>query len=110
MNQSFALCDNVSNGLLTVPVSGLAGLGWQSIASSGATPFWETLAKGGAWDDPVMAFQLTRYVNNTRADALEAGGSFTMGGSYRCGDRCEEEFEFSFLKRIPQQLFVHGQY
>ena len=85
-NQTFALCDILSNGLLTAPVSGLAGLGWQSIAASGAMPFWQTLAKGGAWDEPVMAFQLTRFVNNTRADALEAGGSFTMGGSCRSGE------------------------
>ncbi|KAJ7043567.1 aspartic peptidase A1 [Mycena alexandri] len=78
-NQVFAVCDEVSSGLLTNPVSGLLGLAWQAIASSQATPFWETLASGTAWDSPVMAFQLTRYLNQSRAGEEEAGGSFTMG-------------------------------
>ncbi|KAJ7155447.1 aspartic peptidase domain-containing protein [Mycena crocata] len=78
-NQVFAVCDQVSTGLLTDPVSGLLGLAWSTIASSGATPFWETLASGGSWDSPVMAFQLTRFLNQSRSQDLEAGGSFTMG-------------------------------
>ncbi|KAJ7180625.1 aspartic peptidase A1 [Mycena filopes] len=78
-NQVFAVCDEVSSGLLTDPVSGLLGLAWQSIASSQATPFWQTLASGSSWDSPVMAFQLTRFLNQSRAQNLEAGGSFTMG-------------------------------
>ncbi|KAF9650149.1 aspartic peptidase A1 [Thelephora ganbajun] len=78
-NQVFALCDTISNGLLGSPVSGLMGLAWQSIASSGAEPFWQTLASSGAWDEPVMAFQITRFSNISQARALEPGGSFTMG-------------------------------
>jgi len=78
-NQIFAICDRISSGLLNSPVSGLLGLGWSSIASSGATPFWETLVSGGAWDEPVMSFQLTRFVDVPSADTLEPGGTFTMG-------------------------------
>jgi cathepsin D len=62
-NQTFAVCNRLSPGLLSNPVSGLLGLGWRSISSSGALPFWQALAAGGAWDSPVMSFQLTRYVN-----------------------------------------------
>jgi hypothetical protein len=61
-NQVFAICDQVSSGLLSEPVSGLLGLGFQTIASSKASPFWETLVSESAWDSPVMAFQLTRCV------------------------------------------------
>lgn len=61
-NQIFAICDLISSGLLSSPVSGLLGLGFQTIAASRATPFWQTLASQGAWDEPVMAFHLTRYV------------------------------------------------
>ncbi|KAL0564381.1 hypothetical protein V5O48_017667 [Marasmius crinis-equi] len=84
-NQVFAICNNVSSGLLDEPVSsllptsGLLGLAFETIASSGATPFWEALVSGGAWDSPLMAFQLTRYGNVTKAKDSEPGGSFTMG-------------------------------
>ena len=61
-NQEFAAVDQVTSGLLTSPVSGLLGLAWKTIAASGATPFWQTLASSGAWTDPVMSFQLTRWV------------------------------------------------
>jgi len=77
--QVFAICDQVSTGLLSSPVSGLIGLAWNTIASSGATPLWQTLAGSGAWDSPVMGFQLTRFVDDPSAQTLEAGGSFTMG-------------------------------
>lgn len=59
-NQVFGICDQVSEGLLNSPVSGLMGLAWNTIASTGATPFWQTLAESGKWDSPLMAFQLTR--------------------------------------------------
>jgi cathepsin D len=61
-NQVFAVCNQVSDGLLTSPVSGLLGLAFQTIASSKAVPFWQTLVSSGAWDSPVMAFYLSRYV------------------------------------------------
>lgn len=62
-NQVFAICDQVSPGLLSDPVSGLLGLAFQTIASSKAPPFWQTLASE-AWDSPLMAFHLTRYVHS----------------------------------------------
>ncbi|EIN09402.1 acid protease [Punctularia strigosozonata HHB-11173 SS5] len=78
-DQIFAVCDEVSSGLLNKPASGLMGLAWQTIASSGATPFWQQLAANSLWDEPVMAFQLTRFLNDSKAQTLEPGGSFTMG-------------------------------
>ena len=58
-NQQFGVCD-VVNDVLQDPVAGLLGLAFQTISASGAIPFWETLVKNGAWDSPVMTFQLTR--------------------------------------------------
>ncbi|KAF8235612.1 acid protease [Tricholoma matsutake] len=78
-NQTFAICDRISPGLLSSPVSGLLGLAWQAIASSGAAPFWQALVAGGVWDFPVMSFQLTRFVDDRSARPLEPGGTFTMG-------------------------------
>jgi len=78
-NQVFGLCDAISDGLLETPVSGLMGLAWQSISTSGAEPFWQTLASSGAWDEPVMTFQITRFNNISQSRTLEPGGTFTMG-------------------------------
>jgi cathepsin D len=78
-NQIFGTVTQATSGLLSPPVSGLLGLAWQSIATSKATPFWQTLASSGAWSDPVMAFQLTRFVNGSNVNDQEPGGSFTMG-------------------------------
>lgn len=55
------------------------GLAWQSISTSGAEPFWQTLASSGAWDEPVMSFQITRFNNISQSRTLEPGGTFTMG-------------------------------
>lgn len=67
--------------MLSSPASGLFGLAWQSIASSGATPFWEALYESSVLDSPLFAFQLTRYQNDTSAEALEPGGTFTLGAT-----------------------------
>ncbi|KIK60512.1 hypothetical protein GYMLUDRAFT_43837 [Collybiopsis luxurians FD-317 M1] len=80
-NQVFAVCDVVSDNLLNNPVSGLLGLAFQTIASSGASPLWETLASSNSWDQPLMAFQLTRFNNDSNAGDLQAGGTFTMGAT-----------------------------
>jgi len=82
-NQVFAAVNQVTSGLLTSPVSGLLGLAWQTIAASGAVPFWETLASGGAWTDPVMSFQLTRcvalFVTDVWCAALWLTGGLALG-------------------------------
>ncbi|KAI0917955.1 hypothetical protein AcV5_002754 [Taiwanofungus camphoratus] len=79
-SQTFAVVNQVSNGVLSTPVSGLMGLAWSNIASSGATPFWQSLAiSSGTLDSPLFAFQLTRFNNASNVQDLEPGGTFTMG-------------------------------
>ncbi|KAH0836320.1 acid protease [Lanmaoa asiatica] len=70
---------STSSNFLQNPVTGLIGLAWQSLSSSGAMPFWQALARRGSWNSPLMAFHLTRYINDTHASNLEPGGSVTMG-------------------------------
>ena len=55
------------------------GLAFQSISSSRATPFWQALATSGALDQPLMAFQLTRFTDDATANELEPGGTFNLG-------------------------------
>ncbi|GJE87685.1 aspartic peptidase domain-containing protein [Phanerochaete sordida] len=82
VNQTFGLVNQTSQQLLTAPISGLMGLGFQTIAASGATPFWQSLAEtSGALDSPLFAFQLTRFTNDSNAQQLEAGGTFTLGAT-----------------------------
>ncbi|PCH43534.1 acid protease [Wolfiporia cocos MD-104 SS10] len=81
-SQVFAVVDEVSDGALSAPVSGLMGLGWQQISSSGATPFWEALAEtNDTLTEPLFAFQLTRYSNASEVWSLEPGGTFTLGAT-----------------------------
>ncbi|KAF9219785.1 acid protease [Gyrodon lividus] len=78
-NQQFGSVTSTSSGFLQNPVTGLIGLAWQSLSSSGAMPFWQALASSGSWDSPLMAFQLSRFINDSHAGGLEPGGSLTMG-------------------------------
>ena len=79
--QTFAVVNETTASLISNPLSGLMGLAWKSIAQSGATPFWETLAASGSWDSAEMAFYLKRYRGDDSASQVESdGGEFTMGG------------------------------
>ncbi|TCD62855.1 hypothetical protein EIP91_006336 [Steccherinum ochraceum] len=79
-SQTFGLVDGTSSGLLTSPVSGLMGLAFQSLATSGATPFWQAITNTrGALSNPLFGVQLTRFNNASGATTLEPGGTFDFG-------------------------------
>ncbi|KAG2142916.1 aspartic peptidase domain-containing protein [Suillus bovinus] len=78
-SQGFAVVDAVSQSLLTSPVSGLLGLAWETLATSGQMPLWQSLASNSAWDSALFAVQLTRYTNDSSAQDLEPGGVINMG-------------------------------
>jgi cathepsin D len=73
------LVTEILGGLIDTPVSGLLGLAWQGLSSTGAKPFWQQLYESGVLESPVMGFFLTRYLNASRATTLEPGGTFTLG-------------------------------
>jgi cathepsin D len=79
MTPTSGLCDQVSDGFLIQPVSGLMGLAWQAQSSAGVKPFWQALYESNVLDEPLMAFYLTRFRNVTGAQAQEPGGVFTLG-------------------------------
>ena len=79
-SQTFATCTSISQGLISSTVSGIMGLSWQSLAYSGATPWWTTLAESSAWSDPLFGFYLKRYRDVTDASSVEEdGGTATFG-------------------------------
>ncbi|GJJ11469.1 hypothetical protein Clacol_005702 [Clathrus columnatus] len=79
--QTFAVCNDMSSNLLFEPVMGLMGLAFQSIATSRAYPFWQTLAQAGALTESLFSFFLTRFAGDTHAGSDEPGGSFTLGAT-----------------------------
>ncbi|CAH7685226.1 aspartic peptidase domain-containing protein [Phakopsora pachyrhizi] len=81
-SQSFAVIDTVTSDLLSKDVSGLLGLGFQPLASSGVVPIWQSIISNSSMYNtsfPGFSFALTRYINITSASELEPGGLFTLG-------------------------------
>ncbi|GAA6040109.1 hypothetical protein JCM8097_002032 [Rhodosporidiobolus ruineniae] len=78
-SQGFALVEDVSTGLLSGEISGLMGLGWQPLAASRVTPFWQNLYAASALPFPGFGVSLTRFINVPNASAIEPGGSITFG-------------------------------
>lgn len=77
-----AVASQVVQGTISAPLSGIMGMAFSTIASSRATPFWETLVNDqGTLDEPLMAFQLTRFIDTQGAQGLEPGGTFTLGAT-----------------------------
>jgi len=78
--QAWLLVDQTSASLLDGSNAGILGLAFETIANTGATPFWQTLAQGGQLTTPEMSFWFTRFLNDQTAQEEEFGGIFTLGG------------------------------
>jgi cathepsin D len=78
---ALVLVNQLTSGVIDGNSSGLIGLAFQTIASSGVTPFWQSLVQNNQWSSPEMSFWITRFLNDANAQQLEPGGSFTMGGT-----------------------------
>ncbi|CAO1618365.1 unnamed protein product [Parajaminaea phylloscopi] len=77
-NTTVAGVTQLATGTLRSPTSGIMGMGLQQLTTSGATPFWQVLAKSGKLQTQAFTFQLAR---NTQASTkgLSSGGTFTLG-------------------------------
>lgn len=69
----------MTTGLLQGSLSGIIGLAFTAIASSGATPFWETLINNNQLSSPEMSFWLSRSTDTSQTEVV--GGEFTLGGT-----------------------------
>ncbi|GAA5894553.1 pepsin-like aspartic protease [Sporobolomyces salmoneus] len=78
-SQAFALIEDINGDLLGQGISGLMGLGWQPLAASRVTPFWQNLFAASVLPFPGFAVSLTRYNNVSTASVVEPGGSLTIG-------------------------------
>lgn len=74
------MVNSTTANLITSPISGLMGLGFKALAQTRATPFWQTVATSGNWDQQVMGFYMRRYRGTRGVQAVEnEGGTFMMG-------------------------------
>ena len=71
----------MTSGLVTNPVSGLLGLGFKALASTGAAPFWQAATDNNLLSSPEMSFWLGRDLNPVSASFLASLGVFTLGGT-----------------------------
>jgi cathepsin D len=67
-----------NTSMITAPVSGFMGLGFERISDTKATPFLQVLLRENKLTMPVMSFFFTR--NNASSTSEEPGGTFTLGG------------------------------
>ncbi|KAF8586724.1 acid protease [Ramaria rubella] len=80
-SQTFLVATAVSQGLLDGQLSGLLGLGFKSIANTGATPLVQALAGGNSFSQPLMSFYLERHDEDSNAAASAPGGVMTLGNT-----------------------------
>jgi cathepsin D len=111
---TFAVCDQLAQGTLNAPASGIMGLGFQQLAASGATPFWQVLAEGSTFQKKVFTFQLARSGGSSTTSSIAPGGIFTLGqldssqytGSVKYVDLSGSEGYWT-SRRIQHQLCQH---
>ena len=78
--QPWMLIDRIPVDFVRGSTAGILGLAWESLAATGATPFWQTLADSGTLAAPEMSFWFTRLISDSRTPGEEFGGTFTLGG------------------------------
>jgi len=79
--QPWVLVEEATSGLISGSNVGLLGLAFQSIASTGAIPFWQSLTSGGQLATPEMSFWISRASRDPNAPNEVSGGTFTLGGT-----------------------------
>ncbi|EGO00413.1 hypothetical protein SERLA73DRAFT_180992 [Serpula lacrymans var. lacrymans S7.3] len=78
--QTFLVVDETSANLFTDGVSGIMGLGFESLAATKALPFWESLANNNQFSSPEMSFYLARLVDQAQTEEAP-GGVLILGGT-----------------------------
>ncbi|SCV68470.1 BQ2448_591 [Microbotryum intermedium] len=79
-SQIFASCSKMNN-IVAGNISGLLGLGWQSLSTSGAVPLVQALANSGDLPAKVFGFRFRSYAYDKLTSDYMAGGKMTVGGT-----------------------------
>ena len=79
---SSAAVNSVSNNIISGPISGIMGLGFQALSNTQSTPFWQTLLNNGQLANSEMSFYIARNAATVSSNSQETdGGVFTLGGT-----------------------------
>lgn len=77
---TFAEALDISEHTVQPPASGIMGLGFESLATSGATPLWQVLMIEKKVEERVFSFQLKNNMREARnGQDIRPGGIFTLG-------------------------------
>lgn len=80
-DQTMLVVDQMTSGLVDGSIAGIMGLAFQTIASTGAVPFWQALINNNQFSSPEMSVFLTRFLDDAQATDEEPGGILTFGGT-----------------------------
>ncbi|KAG1735967.1 aspartic peptidase domain-containing protein [Suillus lakei] len=69
-----------TSGLLDGVLSGIMGLGFNTISALNTTPFWQALYNAGQLSEPLFSFYLARYIDQSIMNTAP-GGTLTLGGT-----------------------------
>lgn len=69
-----------TSGLLGGVLSGIMGLGFNTISALNTTPFWQALYSANQLSEPLFSFYLERYIDQSTMNTAP-GGVLTLGGT-----------------------------
>lgn len=78
--QELLAVSEITSGLLDGVLSGIMGLGFNTISALNATPFWQALYNANQLSQPLFSFYLERYINDASMNTAP-GGTLTLGGT-----------------------------
>ena len=75
------MATTVVDNLLAPAVSGIMGLGFETISSLNAPPFWQALYNANMLAEPLFGFYLQRWITYSSVLNSAPGGTLTLGGT-----------------------------
>ncbi|VDC04081.1 unnamed protein product [Peniophora sp. CBMAI 1063] len=80
-SQTFGAVTQIFDNVVPNTASGIMGLAFQSLARTGATPFWQALLNGNQLSNPEFSVYLARNQQRvSSSSSANDGGSITFGG------------------------------
>ena len=77
---SFGQASHLAKNTIRPPASGIMGMGFDTLSTTGTMPFWQILTERHMLHDYLFSFQLTTNFGSVKsANEINAGGVFTLG-------------------------------